>query len=95
MRILRIASFLAVAFTAAASRPHQAATEPIYQRLAAHYRGAIQAGSLVVGDRMPSLRSLMRQHEVSLSTAMQLSRQLESERALTHRQKNARYPGMR
>ena len=40
--------------------------EPIYQRLATHYRGAIQAGSLVVGDRMPSLRSLMRQHEVSL-----------------------------
>lgn len=53
--------------------------QPIYQRLAAHYRGAIQAGSLVVGDRMPSLRSLMRQHEVSLSTAMQLSRHLESE----------------
>ena len=63
---------------AAGQRPPPAA-EPIYQRLAARYRGAIQAGSLVVGDRMPSLRSLMRQHEVSLSTAMQLSRQLESE----------------
>lgn len=54
-------------------------TLPIYQRLAAHYRGAIQAGSLVPGDRMPSLRGLMRQHDISLSTAMQLSRHLESE----------------
>ncbi len=57
--------------------PHS--TTPIYQRLAAHYRGAIQAGSLVTGDRMPSLRSLMRQHDISLSTAMQFSRQLEDE----------------
>ena len=52
---------------------------PLYQRLAAHYRGVIGAGSLAPGDRMPSLRSLMRQHSVSLSTALQLSRQLESE----------------
>lgn len=51
----------------------------IYQRLALHYRNAIQAGTLVPGDRMPSLRGLTRQHDISLSTAMQLSRQLESE----------------
>jgi DNA-binding transcriptional MocR family regulator len=54
-------------------------TQPLYQRLASHYRGAIHAGSLVPGDRMPSLRGLMRQHDISLSTAMQLSRHLESE----------------
>ena len=53
--------------------------QPLYQRLAAHYRSAIQAGSLLPGDRMPSLRTLMRQHDISLSTALQLSRQLESE----------------
>jgi len=52
---------------------------PLYQRLAMHYRSAIEAGSLVPGDRMPSLRALMRQHGISLSTALQLSRQLESE----------------
>ncbi len=63
--------------TATSQTPSQAT--PIYQRLAAHYRGAIQAGSLVAGDRMPSLRSLMRQHEISLSTAMQFSRHLEDE----------------
>lgn len=54
-------------------------TPPLYQRLASHYRSAIHAGSLVPGDRMPSLRGLMRQHDISLSTAMQLSRHLESE----------------
>lgn len=54
-------------------------TQPLYQRIAAHYRSAIQAGSLTPGDRMPSLRVLMQQHDVSLSTAMQLSRHLESE----------------
>lgn len=54
-------------------------TQPLYQQLASHYRNAIYAGSLMPGDRMPSLRGLMRQHDVSLSTAMQLSRHLESE----------------
>lgn len=54
-------------------------TQPLYQQLASHYRNAIHAGSLMPGDRMPSLRGLMRQHDVSLSTAMQLSRHLESE----------------
>jgi DNA-binding transcriptional MocR family regulator len=57
----------------------QAPLPPLYQRLASHYRGAIHAGSLMPGDRMPSLRGLMRQHDISLSTAMQLSRHLESE----------------
>ena len=62
-------------------------TQPIYQRLASHYRGAIHAGSLRPGDRMPSLRGLMRQHDISLSTAMQLSRHLESEGWLEARRK--------
>ncbi|MES2942770.1 MAG: PLP-dependent aminotransferase family protein [Pseudomonadota bacterium] len=59
--------------------PSPASHEPIYQRLASHYRGVIQAGSLLPGDRMPSLRLLMQKHDVSLSTALQFSRQLESE----------------
>ncbi len=46
--------------TASPPSTAQQQTQPIDQRLAAHYRGAIQAGSLNVGDRMPSLRSLMR-----------------------------------
>jgi DNA-binding transcriptional MocR family regulator len=51
----------------------------LYQRLAEHYRSAILAGSLAEGDRMPSVRHLMRTHEVSLSTALQACRLLEDE----------------
>lgn len=53
--------------------------QPLYRRWADHYRNAIQAGSLATGDRMPSVRALMRQHGVSLSTALQVYRQLENE----------------
>jgi DNA-binding transcriptional MocR family regulator len=52
---------------------------PLYRRLATHYRGAIEAGSLRPGERMPSLRNLMRLHDISLSTALQLCRTLESD----------------
>lgn len=56
-----------------------AAAPPLYRRLATHYRGAIEAGSLRPGERMPSLRNLMRLHDISLSTALQLCRTLESD----------------
>ncbi|WP_225781062.1 PLP-dependent aminotransferase family protein [Xenophilus sp. Marseille-Q4582] len=52
---------------------------PRYRQLAQHYLQAIQAGTLQPGDRLPSLRALMRQHGISLSTALQLCRTLESE----------------
>jgi DNA-binding transcriptional MocR family regulator len=52
---------------------------PLYRQLAARYLDAIRAGSLKPGDKLPSLRSLMRQHGISLSTALQLCRALESE----------------
>ena len=55
------------------------AQPPLYRRLASHYRGAIEAGSLQAGERMPSLRNLMRLHDISLSTALQLCRTLESD----------------
>ena len=51
--------------------------QPIYRRLAEHYLSAITAGTLAIGDRMPSVRDLMRQHQVSLSTALQSLRWLE------------------
>lgn len=52
---------------------------PLYRRLAGHYRDAIFSGALAPGDRMPSLREMMRRHEVSLSTALQICRQLEAD----------------
>lgn len=58
------------------SKTHQ---QPLYRQLAAHYLDAIKARVLHPGDRMPSVRALMRQHAVSLSTALQACRFLESE----------------
>ena len=52
---------------------------PLYRRLATHYRNAIEAGTLQPGERMPSLRKLMQLHDVSLSTALQVCRTLESD----------------
>ncbi|MFM2450584.1 MAG: hypothetical protein RIS44_3034, partial [Pseudomonadota bacterium] len=47
--------------------PGQATTpHPIYQRLAQHYRRAMETGALNPGDRMPSVRALTRLHQVSL-----------------------------
>lgn len=51
--------------------------EPLYERLAEHYRRIIQSGTLAPGDRMPSVRVFMKQHRVSLSTALQTLRRLE------------------
>ncbi|HTJ95763.1 MAG TPA: PLP-dependent aminotransferase family protein [Pararobbsia sp.] len=50
---------------------------PLYERLAEHYRRVIASGTLVPGDRMPSVRALMQRHHVSLSTAIQVFRRLE------------------
>ncbi|MFZ6673232.1 PLP-dependent aminotransferase family protein [Undibacterium sp. Rencai35W] len=57
----------------------QAQELPLYRRLAAHYLSAIKAGTLATGERMPSVRKLMQLHDVSLSTALQMCRQLETE----------------
>ncbi|ARP94692.1 aminotransferase-like domain-containing protein [Bordetella genomosp. 13] len=54
-------------------------TDSLYLRLAAHYRRAILGGVLAPGDRLPSVRSLMQSHHVSLSTAVQACRRLEEE----------------
>lgn len=51
---------------------------PLYRQLADHYRQAIEAGTLAPGDRMPSVRTLMERHQVSLSTALQMCRHLEA-----------------
>jgi DNA-binding transcriptional MocR family regulator len=55
-----------------------ASSQPLYQHLAEHYLSAIQSGTLAPGDRMPSVRELMRHHHVSLSTALQSLRHLEA-----------------
>jgi len=54
-------------------------TPPRYRQIAQHYLAAVRAGSLGPGDRLPSLRELMKLHGVSLSTALQVCRTLEAE----------------
>ncbi|MCD2512220.1 PLP-dependent aminotransferase family protein [Comamonas endophytica] len=60
---------------------------PLYQRLAAQYIHAMDVGALRVGERMPSVRELMRRHGVSLSTALQMLRHLEAAGHLEARQR--------
>lgn len=60
-------------------------TQPLYARIARHYRGAIQSGALSAGAAMPSVRALKRLHQVSLSTALQACRSLEDEGLLEAR----------
>ena len=57
----------------------------LYLRVAGQYRRAIQSGVLVPGERLPSVRALMRLHQVSLSTALQACRSLEDEGLLEAR----------
>ncbi|MBV8603717.1 MAG: PLP-dependent aminotransferase family protein [Pelomonas sp.] len=49
----------------------------LYRRIADHYLTALSEGTLPPGTRFPSVRRLMRDHEVSLSTALQVCRHLE------------------
>jgi len=68
---------------------------PLYRRLADHYREAIESGALGQGDRMPSLRELMKRHGVSLSTALQVCRHLEAEGWLEARPRSGYFVGCR
>lgn len=62
-------------------------TLPLYQRMAADYAQAMAMGTLRIGERMPSVRELMRRHGVSLSTALQMLRHLEAAGHLEARQR--------
>lgn len=64
---------------------------PLYRRLASHYREAIENRTLALGDRFPAVRTLMERHDVSLSTALQVCRLLESEGWLESRPRSGNY----
>ena len=49
----------------------------IYQRLASELAQNIERGAFRRGSRLPSLRAYSRQHHISLTTALQVYRQLE------------------
>lgn len=65
--------------------------QPIYRKLADHYLNAVVAGTLKPGDKFPSVRSLMEKHTVSLSTAVQVCRQLEERGVLEARPRSGNF----
>lgn len=62
-----------------------------YERLADLITGMIEAGTLAPGERLPSLRSISEQHDISLSTAMQAYRLLEDRGVLVARPQSGFY----
>lgn len=68
-------------------------SSPLYRRIAERYRAAIESGTLAVGDRMPSLRALMRTHDISLSTALQACQSLEAQGWLEARPRSGYFVG--
>ncbi|MCW5620677.1 MAG: PLP-dependent aminotransferase family protein [Burkholderiales bacterium] len=60
----------------------------LYQEVATRLSEAIRAGSLKAGDRLPSVRQLSLQHQVSIATAMQAYRWLENQRLIEARPKS-------
>jgi DNA-binding transcriptional MocR family regulator len=60
----------------------------LYRDLAEQIAAALRAGSLHVGDRVPSVRRLSKQHSVSISTAVQALRYLENQRLIEARPKS-------
>lgn len=64
---------------------------PLYRTLAGQYRSAIESGTLQPGERFPSMRTLMARHEVSLSTALQVCRTLETDGWLEARPRSGNF----
>jgi DNA-binding transcriptional MocR family regulator len=60
----------------------------LYESLANLLAKAIAAGTLKAGDRMPSVRKLRRQYDVSTATAVQAYRLLENRRLIDARPKS-------
>ncbi|MFJ2713489.1 PLP-dependent aminotransferase family protein [Pseudomonas sp. NPDC087346] len=64
---------------------------PLYRQLANHYLDAIRSGTLKAGERFPSIRLMMEKHAVSLSTAVQVCRELEGQGVLEARPRSGNF----
>ncbi|MFT4177682.1 MAG: PLP-dependent aminotransferase family protein [Luteolibacter sp.] len=67
------------------------AQQPLYQRIADRMEEMIEAGSLRAGDRIPSVRHMSMQHQVSVPTVMQAYALLENRRLIEARPKSGFY----
>lgn len=63
----------------------------LYERLAERLRGQIRRGVLRAGERLPSLRRLGRQQQVSVATAVETYMQLEREGLIEARSRSGYY----
>ncbi|MCV2219630.1 aminotransferase-like domain-containing protein [Thauera sp. Sel9] len=64
---------------------------PLYQQIARKLRASIEAGTLPAGAKMPSVRTLGKDHGVSILTALQALRLLEQEHLVEARPKSGFY----
>ena len=65
--------------------------ERLYQQVASRIEGLIEGGTLGIGTRVPSVRKLSEQQGVSISTALQAYRMLESEGLIEARPQSGYY----
>jgi DNA-binding transcriptional MocR family regulator len=66
-------------------------SERLYKQMASRIEGLIEGGTLEIGTRVPSVRKLSEQHGVSISTALQAYRLLESEGLIEARPQSGYY----
>lgn len=57
-------------------------SEPVYQQIMAHFRGAILAGDYPAGERIPPVRELAAQARVNPNTMQRALSELEREKLL-------------
>jgi DNA-binding transcriptional MocR family regulator len=69
----------------------QFAEQKLYEQVASRIAGMIESGTLRVGDRVPSVRSLSVQQRVSVSTVLQAYRTLENQGWLEARPQSGYY----
>ncbi|RYG61584.1 PLP-dependent aminotransferase family protein, partial [bacterium] len=65
--------------------------ERLYQQVASRIEGLIEGGTLGIGTRVPSVRKLSEQQGISISTALQAYRMLESEGLIEARPQSGYY----
>src|SRR5262245_51735449 len=66
-------------------------TAPLYHQLAEQIHEMIRAGTLRAGDRVPSVRSLSQQQNVSVSTVLQAYQRLEDNGVIEARPQSGYY----
>jgi DNA-binding transcriptional MocR family regulator len=69
--------------------------DTLYLRIAESIAGPIRAGTLVRGERIPSVRELARQRSVSLATVLQAYRMLEDSRLIEARPRSGYFVATR